>query len=252
MKMIVSFDLTGKVALLTGAGRGIGLAIAQALAGVGTAVAIQDLDLAVAQKEAEAINADGGRAIALGGDVCDLQLAGPMVKQTAQQLGGLHILVNNASVQTHYHWSKMQPSDMQRTLAANWMFPLMLCQAAAPIFKQQRWGRIVNIGSVQQRWPNMHMLDYSTSKEALAHLTRGLSRDLCGDNITVNMISPGWFNTLRNREQLTDAETVQKLGKRVPMGRIGEPADCAGAALLFCSEAGNYITGQTLFIDGGL
>jgi NAD(P)-dependent dehydrogenase (short-subunit alcohol dehydrogenase family) len=127
----------------------------------------------------------------------------------------------------------------------------MLCQQVAPIFRAQRWGRILNIGSVQGREGNPKMLPYSLAKAALEKLTTALSRDLIRDQITVNTLAPGWFNTLRNRDDLPTPEAISEGGRKVPIGRVAEPQDAAGLALLLCSDAGSYITGQTIYVAGG-
>ena len=154
----------GKVALITGAGRGIGLAMARTLASAGAAVAIQDIDEAVAHAEAGRINKEGGRAIALGGDLTDLTLPGRLVPDVVRQLGGLHILVNNGSIQEHRHWLQMPLDEIRREFDADLIVPILLCQQAVPIFQRQRWGRIINLGSIQQIRGNAEMLPYSLSK----------------------------------------------------------------------------------------
>jgi len=248
-----NFRMDGRIALITGAGRGIGLAIARALASVGCTVAIQDINHDVAAAEVEKLRAAGAKAHAIGGDLTDLSIAERLINETMNALGGLHVLVNNGSIQQTKHWAEITVEDAERQHRANVMMPLLLCQRAVPIFKRQAWGRIVNIGSVQQRSGNARMLAYSMTKGALVHLTTALAKDLARDGITVNTIAPGWFNTLRNREHLGDPERRREAGERhIPMGRIGEPGDVAGAALLLCSDAGAYITGQTIFVDGGL
>jgi NAD(P)-dependent dehydrogenase (short-subunit alcohol dehydrogenase family) len=247
-----NFDMTGKVALLTGAGRGIGLAIAQAFASAGAAVALQDIDEAVAIESANKINAAGGRAIGIGGDAGDLSLPVKCVESVVQELGGLHVLVNNAAIQRQVSWMEQPADEMVHTLTSNLVSPILFCREAATIFKAQKYGRIINVTSIQALRGNAGMLPYSLSKSALVTLTRALARDLASHGITVNAIGPGWFNTLRNKKDFESAEDVKERGKNLPLGRVGEPKDCAGAALLLASAAGEYITGQTIYVDGGM
>ncbi len=249
----MDFRLDGKVALVTGAGRGIGKGLAWALASAGCAVAIQDIDQDVAAREAERIAAQGGRATALGGDIGDRTLPSRLIRQTVENLGGLHVLINNAAIQEEQHWLEVSVESMERQFRADLIAPILLSQAAVPIFKRQRFGRIINVGSIQQRSANPNMLAYSLSKAALEKLTIGLARELAPDGITVNLIAPGYFNTHRNREQFQTSEEIQRRGARaVPMGRVGDPDDCAGAVLMLCGKAGEYITGQSIHIDGGM
>ena len=246
------FSLEGKVALVTGAGRGIGLAMAEAFAGAGCAVAIQDIEREVAEDSVSRLRGAGARAVALGGDVTEHAFAEAAVTQTVEALGGLHILVNNAAIQSYQPWEQLPPEVIERQYRANVVTPLLLCQRAAPIFRAQRWGRIINIGSIQQLHGTPGMLAYSMSKAALWNMTTGLAQALGKDGITVNVIAPGYFDTHRNREQFkTDADR-ERAGKHMPLGRIGYPEDCAGAALLLASDAGAYITGQSLHVDGGM
>jgi 3-oxoacyl-[acyl-carrier protein] reductase len=248
----ISFDMTGRVALLTGAGRGIGLAIARAFATAGAAIAIQDIDLTVATDAARAIEEAGGRAIPLGGDAADLSLAQRSVDDVVKQLGGLHVLVNNAAIQQTIHWLEQDAHEMVHTLSTNVVSPLLFCRAAVPIFKAQRWGRIINIGSIQGTKGNAGMLPYSLSKAAIMTMTKALSRDLAPDGITVNCIAPGWIaGTFRNRGDFPTEEDKMRKGKHIPVGRVGEPQDMAGAALLLASKAGEFISGQTIHVDGG-
>jgi NAD(P)-dependent dehydrogenase (short-subunit alcohol dehydrogenase family) len=246
------FSLAGRVALITGAGRGIGLAIGRALASAGCAVAIQDVEAEVAAAEVERIRQTGARAVALGGDVCDLALPGRLVNQVVDELGGLHILINNAAIQSTKHWLEFAPEEIERQWRANLLAPMMLCQRAAPIFKRQRWGRIIHLGSIQGKWGNPHMMPYAISKAGIENMCLAMAKDLAGDNITVNVIAPGWFHTFRNRDRFQTPEDLSGTGRLIPAGRVGEPADAAGLALVLCGEAGSYITGQTIYVDGGM
>jgi len=245
--------LDGRVALITGAGRGIGLGIARALSSAGAAVAIQDLDLDVARAEARNITQQGGRAIAIGGDITELSLPQAAVGQTVRELGGLQILINNAAIQMSKNWMEFTVDQITAQVNADFISPILFCQQAAAVFKPQGFGRIINIGSIQQRVGNPQMLPYAMCKAALENLTRGLARVLAPEGITVNLLAPGYFNTWRNRDDFkTPQDLIERGRKYVPMGRIGEPQDCAGVALMLCSDAGAYITGQTIYVDGGM
>ena len=228
------------------------MAIAQALAGAGAAVAIQDIDLDVAKIEVEKISKAGARAIALGGDIRDPNLAVHWIDRTVEQLGGLHILINNAAIQSSQPLMDVKPDLMEEQFRANVVTPFALCQRAIPIFRRQKFGRIINVGSIQQVKGVASMLPYSLSKSALATLTRVLARETVKDGITVNQIAPGFFRTLRNEKSFDTEEKAKHAGDWVPIGRAGEPQDCAGVALMLCSDAGSYITGQSIFVDGGM
>jgi NAD(P)-dependent dehydrogenase (short-subunit alcohol dehydrogenase family) len=241
--------MNGRVALLTGAARGIGLGIALALASAGCAVAIQDIDEGIAREEAKKIQSRGGRAIALGGDMTDPAVAASLPQKVFDQLGALHVLVNNASIQSNVPWTEASLADMDRELRADLLVPIVLCQKSVSFMREQKWGRILNIGSIQQKQGNAGMLSYSLSKAALEKLTIALANKLVRENITVNLIAPGYFDTLRNEK---DAARADQIARNIPMGRIGEPADCGGIALVLCSDAGAYITGQSVYVDGGL
>jgi NAD(P)-dependent dehydrogenase (short-subunit alcohol dehydrogenase family) len=245
--------MDGRCALVSGAGRGIGLGIAKALASAGCAVAIQDVEADVAEREAEALRRQGANAVALGGDLTDLAVAERLVDQALDRLGGLHVLVNNAAVQVEKHWTEQSLDEITRQVHGDFIAPILLTRRAVTVFRRQRWGRILNIGSIQHLKGNPKMLPYSMSKAALVNFTTGLARDLAADGITVNLLAPGYFNTWRNRNDFrTPEELVQKGKSYVPLGRIGEPADCGGLALLLCSDAGGHMSAQSIQGVGGL
>ncbi len=247
------FSLAGRVALVTGAGRGIGLGIARGLAAQGCAVAIGDIALDVAQGEAGKINNEGGKAIGVGGDMGDLTLAERLMEEVGERLGAIGILINNAAVQSNVPWLEVGPEVFEREYRVNVIMPQRLVQLAMPIFRRGGYGRIINVGSIQMRGGAADMLPYSTTKVAIAHLTRVWARELAAEGITSNLIAPGFFDTYRNREVVKwvhEDPTREKAW--VPMGRMGKPEDCAGIAVCLCSPAGAYITGQHIFVDGGM
>ena len=246
------FRVDGKVALITGSGRGIGMGMAKALASAGAVVVVQDIDFAVAQSAATEITVAGGKAVPMPGDLTHIAAAEKLVRDTVEQVGPIDILINNAAVQTPAHWTKVSPDEIQQQLSADLIVPILLTQLVVPHMKSQKWGRIINLGSVQQQRGNPHMLAYSLAKAAIEKLTRGLARELAKDNIIVNCVAPGWINTWRNRGDFKDEQDMIAKGKNVPIGRVGQPSDFGGICLLLCSEAGSYITGQTIYVDGGL
>ena len=185
-------------------------------------------------------------------DFASLKSVNQLADDVLRDVPELHVLINNAAIQKEESWLALTPHEMERQWRADVIAPVRLCQLAVPIFRAQKWGRIVNLGSIQGKGGNPGMMPYAMSKAALENMTRGLARDLGPDSITVNMISPGYFNTWRNRDQFQTPEDFEKRSQWMPLRRIGEPEDCAGLALLLCSAAGSYITGQNIYVDGGL
>jgi NAD(P)-dependent dehydrogenase (short-subunit alcohol dehydrogenase family) len=247
-----AFRLDGRVALLTGSGRGIGLAIGRLFARAGATVVLQDIENEVASAEASRIVDAGGRALAVGGDITSMTDVQSLVPKALELAGSLHILVNNAAIQDRRDFFEWTPEQTSRILNANLLSMLTLCQKAVPEMKRSGYGRIINLGSVQGRRGVAEMIPYSMSKAATHNFTTGLAGRVARDGITVNTISPGWFNTHRNRDDFVDLDKARENSKRwVPLGRFGEPEDCAGIALLLASPAGSYITGQNFYVDGG-
>ena len=246
------FSSAGRVALTTGAGRGLGLGMANALAAAGAAVVIQDIAVDIAQAEADKIIAAGGRAAAIPGDATAPDYAAQVYQACCDKLGPPDILINNASIQHHVPFLQHSPESMQKHVDADILSAVKLCQLVIPHMQQQKWGRIINISSVQAKGGNAWMPIYAISKAGMENLTRGLARAFGHDGILVNCIGPGWMNTLRNQDGLADKERAMKHAQRMPVQRYGEPDDLAGVALLLCSPAGAYITGQTIYVDGGL
>ena len=237
-----------KTALITGSSRGIGRAIAIALAQDGYEVILHCAGNVAKAEEAKAqIEADGGTARIIKADLCDLDAACELAKQA----GDVDVLVLNASLQIPKVWNEISREECMLQLNCNFVSSLLLIQAFAPAMQKKKWGRIITIGSVQERKPHPNMLIYSASKAAQTNMVQSLSLQLAKDGITVNNIAPGVIYTDRNVEALSDAAYAQKVTATIPVGFYGEPEDCAGMVRLLCSEAGRYITGQSIYIDGG-
>ena len=237
-----------KTALVTGSSRGIGRAIAISLAKDGFEVILHCAGNVAKAEEAKAIiEAEGGTARIIQADLCDLEAT----KKLAQQAGQVDVLVLNASLQIPKKWNEITQEECALQLNCNFASSLLLIQKLTPAMQEKKWGRIITIGSVQERKPHPNMLIYSASKAAQTNMVQSLSLQLAQDGITVNNIAPGVIYTDRNVEALSDAEYAKKVTATIPVGFYGEPEDCAGMVSLLCSEAGRYITGQSIYIDGG-
>ena len=221
------FDLTGRVALVTGSTRGIGKAIGDAFEEFGATV------------------------IRHNSKVCDL--ADPAaVEAWLKTLPPLDIVVCNASIQERMKWYEFAMDEVRKEAQVNYITTLRIFQAAYPHMKAQKWGRLIVVGSVQERRPHPDMVAYAATKGAQENLVRNIARQVAAEGITVNNLCPGVFATDRNKEALSDPVYGEKVLNAIPMHLAAEPEDAAGAALLLASDAGRYITGATILVDGGL
>lgn len=246
------FSLAGKRALVTGSSRGIGKALALGLAQAGAEVAVHCSGSAQgAQAVAEQVKALGRRALVISQDLLAPDCAGAIWQAVEAGFGGLDILVLNASIQYAKPWENITAQDFTQQMQVNVNASLALMQRAVPGMRERRWGRIVTVGSVQEVKPHPDMLVYSASKAAQTMMVRSLARQLAAQGITVNNLAPGVIMTDRNAQAYADEAYRAQVTGLIPAGFWGEPEDCVGAALLLCSEAGRYITGQNLLVDGG-
>lgn len=246
--MIHRQHYNGKRALVTGSSRGIGRAIAISLAEDGYEVIIHCAgNMKRAEETKELIENQGGKARILQANLCDID----SVKKLAEEMGNVDTLVLNASLQIRRKWSEIPLEECYEQLNCNYVASMMLIQAAVPHMQEQKWGRIVTIGSVQEAKPHPDMLVYAASKAAQTNMVQSLSLQLATDGITVNNVAPGVIYTDRNVEALSDEEYAKKVAASIPVGFYGEPEDCAGLVSLLCSEQGRYITGQSIYVDGG-
>jgi NAD(P)-dependent dehydrogenase (short-subunit alcohol dehydrogenase family) len=246
------FDLTGKKALITGSSRGIGKAIAIGLADYGADVIIHyTKKTEEAESVVQTIRKNGGNAFTVQQDLLELDCAGEIFRTVEQEYGGIDILILNASIQYKKAWEEITIQDFDDQMSINVRSSLALIQRAVPYMKKNKWGRIVTVGSVQEYKPHPDMLVYSASKAAQAMMVRSLAAQLALDGITVNNICPGVILTDRNKAAYFDEEYRREVTGSIPMGYWGKPEDCVGGILLLCSDAGRYITGESLLIDGG-
>lgn len=250
---LASFNLSGRRALVTGSSRGIGAALAVALAEAGADVAVHCVgDAQHARDVAARISALGRRTGVIQADLADPNGPRRIYDEAHALLGGIDILVLNASIQTKKPWTTFTRADVDAHYAVNYRSSLELLQFTVPAMTARKWGRVLAIGSVQETRPHPEMLVYSSFKHAQTGLVLGLAKELAPHGVTINNLAPGVIVTDRNAGALSDKDYADKVRAAIPAGRFGEPADCVGAALMLCSNAGSYITGQSLFADGGL
>lgn len=246
-------NLVGKRALVTGSSQGIGRAIAIALAEFGADVMVHCArDVAKAEAVRAEVESYGSRSGITVADLADPGAADKIHAETLAALGAVDVLVLNASVQIRKPWQEITLDEYRRQIDVNLGASIWLIQKFAPAMQSRRWGRILTIGSVQEVRPHPAMLVYSATKAAVENLARNLAPQLAPDGVTINNLAPGAIATGRNEQVLADESYRRQLLTKIPAGYVGEPVDCAGLAVLLCSEAGRYITGQDLFVDGGM
>jgi 3-oxoacyl-[acyl-carrier protein] reductase len=241
------FDLTGKSALVTGASGGIGAAIARALHAQGAAVALSGTRL----DALEALAAElGTRAHVCPADLSDPEAAPTLIATAEAALGGVEILVNNAGLTKDGLVLRMSDADWAKVLDVDLAAPFRLSRAALKFMLRRKSGRIINIGSVVGSTGNPGQANYAAAKAGLIGLTKALAQEVASRGITVNLIAPGFIETAMT-DALTDSQRAS-LAEKIPLGRLGAPADIAAAAVYLASAEAAWITGATLHINGGM
>ena len=244
------FDLSGKVALVTGGSRGIGRAITLALAAHGAKVAINYASN-VAAAEDTAIAAGGaGSAITVSGDVAIPATAAALVERTMAAFGKIDILVNNAGVTSDDLILRMSESEWDRVIDTNLKGTFNVTKAVLRPMVRQRGGRVISISSVAGIVGNAGQANYSAAKAGVIGFTKAIAKEVASRHITANVIAPGFIDTEMTAD-LTDAQR-QEIVRMVATGRTGTPADVAPAAVFLASDEAAYITGHVLTVDGGL
>ena len=245
------FDLSGKVAVVTGSSRGIGLAIAEALAGQGAKVVVSSRKEDACNEAAAKINAEGGEAIGIACNIVENDDLDRLVEKTRGTFGKIDILVCNAGISPFFGPAVDLPDEkFDLIMRANVRANIHLCKLVLPEMKERKDGAVIVTSSVAVKKGNNTMA-YSISKAAVDQLVRNLAVENSPDNIRVNAIAPGLIKTHFSRVLWENEEALNERLSRIPMRRIGEPEDLAGIAVLLASKAGSWITGQTFFVDGG-
>jgi 2-deoxy-D-gluconate 3-dehydrogenase len=245
------FSLEGRVALVTGAGRGIGRAIAVALGAAGAAVACAARSRDQVDATAAEITAAGGRARALGLDVTRREQIVAGVAEVAAALGPVDVLVNNAGMTMEKKTTEVTDEDWDAVLATNLTSMFRCARAVAPGMIELERGKIINIGSMYGVIGVPRYAAYCASKAAVAGLTRSLAAEWARHGIQVNCLAPGYVNTDIPREAMADEKTRALFLSKIPARRIGEPEEVGALAVYLASPASDFMTGQTVYLDGG-
>jgi 2-dehydro-3-deoxy-D-gluconate 5-dehydrogenase len=247
--MAISFDLTGKRALVTGANTGIGQAIAIALADAGA-----DIALAGRSEPAETlalIEATGRKVVDLRADLSTIAPVQGLVDQAVAALGGLDILVNNAGIIRRNDLADFTEQDWDAVVDTNLKSLFFLSQAAAKVMMAQGWGKIINIASLLSFQGGIRVPSYAAAKSGVAGLTKALANELAPKGVQVNAIAPGYIATNNTAALQADETRNRQILERIPTGRWGRPEDIAGAAVFLASPASDYVAGHVLAVDGG-
>ena len=246
------FDLTGKVALVTGAYRGLGFAIARGLADAGATVVLNGRKTEPLSAAAKTLTDAGLKASTALFDVTDAAAIKGGIDGIEASYGHLDIVVNNAGIQRRGPLVEFSKFDWDAIVATNLTAPFLVSQAALPGMIARGSGKFIHIASLMSDLARPTVVPYTAAKGGVRQLTRGMAVELAPHNIQVNAISPGYFATEMNRALIDNAEFDAWVKKRTPAGRWGQPEEIAGLAVFLSSSAADYITGQLITIDGGM
>ncbi|MCP2031141.1 gluconate 5-dehydrogenase [Okibacterium sp. HSC-33S16] len=247
------FDITGRVALVTGSSRGLGRSLAEGLADAGASVILHGRNQDALTDTADAIErSTGSRPAAVSFDVTDADAVKDGVAQVIAEHGVPDILVNNAGVQRRAPFEEFAVEDWDAVISSNLSSAFYVSRFVVPGMVERRSGKIVNIASVQSKLARQTIAPYSASKGGLALLTQGMAADLARYDIQVNAISPGYFATEMNKDLVEDETFNNWLVNRTPAHRWGNFTELRGTLLYLVSDASSFVSGQNIFVDGGM
>ncbi len=248
--MEISF--TDKVALVTGGASGIGRGIAEMFASLGASVVIADLDPEMAGGAAKAINESGGKALALELDVTDEESVVAVFERTVSEFGTVDILVNSAGTGCMSAIDELIIEEWDMVLDVNLKGTFLCIREAAKVMKEQGSGKIINLSSINETVPLAGEIPYCASKGGVMMMTRSAALELGPYGINVNALGPGAIDTPLMDEVLQIPEIKEGILRQIPFGRLGQPSDVAKAATFLASELADWVTGHTLYVDGGM
>lgn len=243
--------LDGKVALITGASRGIGRAVALELARQGADVVINYAGNEAAANEVKSlVEAAGGKALVIQADVANGEAVDAMIAKTMEVFGRIDILVNNAGITRDGLLMRMKESDWDAVMDTNLKGVFLCTKAVSRIMMKQKSGKIINMTSVVGVMGNAGQANYAAAKAGVIGFTKSMARELASRGITVNAVAPGFIAT--DMTAVLSEQTKTELAGQIPLAKLGSPEDVAGAVSFLASTAADYITGQTLNVDGGM
>ena len=247
------FDIRDRLALVTGSTRGLGNALARGLAEQGAHVILHGRRQEAAEEAARKLAAETGASVdAVAFDVTDPEAVKAAIDPLVERLGVPDILVNNAGLQKRAPFNDFDPADWEAVIATNLSSAFYVSKALSPAMSKRGSGKIVNIGSVQSKLARETIVPYAASKGGVALLTQGMAADLARYGIQVNCLSPGYFQTDMNQALWQDDDFNAWIEKRTPAQRWGQVEELVGTLIYLCSGASNFVSGQNVFVDGGM